>query len=347
MRRLTWIVLAGLMLIVVGLGYLSLTRQSIAPLSPTIEAGETGSPAAPVSEQAPLLLDEYWQQVEATRQQIAQLQNVPIDAARSQLSNLAAQWENIRAIRLADDTIMPVDHNFIVARLRQPIPDLDGLEGLLAAMQVERQNWPAYRFSTSQIEALQQILAQPEFQWQSVQPSLLQQWWEALVRKLYELLSRLLGNRVVSGAPILEYILLGLGVLTIGLVGVFVIRSLWGSVGSEAEIDPSEEAGDELLTAESAMKKALELSTGGDYRLAVRYLYLSSLLLLEERGMLRYDRSKTNREYLRSVANNPEVAANLGELVNVFDRVWYGYQPIDQVTFERYTARVASLRRQK
>ena len=130
-------------------------------------------------------------------------------------------------------------------------------------------------------------------------------------------------------------------------MGVFVIRSLWGSVASEAEIDPSEEDGDELLTAESAMKKALELSTGGDYRLAVRYLYLSSLLLLEERGMLRYDRSKTNREYLRSVANNPEVAANLGELVNVFDRVWYGYQPIDQVTFERYTARVASLRRQK
>jgi hypothetical protein len=41
-------------------------------------------------------------------------------------------------------------------------------------------------------------------------------------------------------------------------------------------------------------------SSEGDYRTAVRYLYLSLLLLLEEHGLLRYDRPLTDREYLQA-----------------------------------------------
>jgi hypothetical protein len=79
--------------------------------------------------------------------------------------------------------------------------------------------------------------------------------------------------------------------------------------------------------------------------MAVRYLYLSALLLLEERGLLRYDRSQTNREYLRGVVHRPDLAAILQEVVEVFDRVWYGFQPIDEAEVSHYTARVAELRR--
>ena len=63
------------------------------------------------------------------------------------------------------------------------------------------------------------------------------------------------------------------------------------------------------------------------------------------RGLLRYDRSLTNREYLRSVAHVPELAGVLQDVVNIFDRVWYGYQPITPETYDRYAAQVQALRR--
>ena len=68
---------------------------------------------------------------------------------------------------------------------------------------------------------------------------------------------------------------------------------------------------------------------------------------LEERGILRYDRSQTNREYINSVAHSPRLAARLRGVVEVFDRVWYGYQPLDEATYDRYAEEVKDLRRQE
>ena len=109
-----------------------------------------------------------------------------------------------------------------------------------------------------------------------------------------------------------------------------------------------EAAGDDAsLTAESALRRAQTLSQGGDYRTAVRYLYLSTLLLLEERGLLRYDRSQTNREYLRSLKGRPELASVLRDVIEVFDRVWYGFQPLDEAAYHHYAAQVQNLQQQK
>jgi len=104
---------------------------------------------------------------------------------------------------------------------------------------------------------------------------------------------------------------------------------------------------DERLNADQAYQRADELSSQGDYRHAIRYLYLSALLFLEERGLLRYDRSKTNREVLDSVTNLSELANGLAEVIEVFDRVWYGFYPLDEAAYRRYATRVAELRRVK
>jgi hypothetical protein len=116
---------------------------------------------------------------------------------------------------------------------------------------------------------------------------------------------------------------------------------------AQAEVELDAAAAGELLTADTAFKKAQGLADAGDYRTAVRYLYLSSLLMLDERGLLRYDRSQTNREYLRSVAHLPQLAALLREVIEVFDRVWYGYYPLDEITYAEYATRVAELRQQR
>ncbi|HEX6033595.1 MAG TPA: DUF4129 domain-containing protein, partial [Anaerolineales bacterium] len=103
----------------------------------------------------------------------------------------------------------------------------------------------------------------------------------------------------------------------------------------------------EALTSTGALKRAETLSMQGDYRNAIRYLYLSSLLVLDEQGLLRYDRSRTNREYLRSVSSKPELAKPLHDVIDVFDRVWYGFEKVDEQTYQSYVRHVDELREKK
>jgi hypothetical protein len=122
---------------------------------------------------------------------------------------------------------------------------------------------------------------------------------------------------------------------------------LLSDFAAESAIMAGEHPGDELLTADTALQRAQQYSGEGDYRTAVRYLYLSALLLLEERGLLRYNRSLTNHEYLRSLAHQPELAAILRDIIEVFDRVWYGFHALDLAEYEWYAGRVEVLKRQR
>jgi hypothetical protein len=127
----------------------------------------------------------------------------------------------------------------------------------------------------------------------------------------------------------------------------FIARSLSRNLVREAELAAEGDANDEILTSKGAFKRAETLSMQGDYRNAIRYLYLSSLLVLDEQGLMRYDRSRTNREYLRSVSSKPELAKPLQDVIDVFDRVWYGFEGVDEQTYQSYVERVDELRETK
>ncbi len=98
------------------------------------------------------------------------------------------------------------------------------------------------------------------------------------------------------------------------------------------------------LTAAGALAQARRFSNAGNYREAVRELYLATLLMLDERGLLRFDRALTNREYLDAVAGKPAVRAALEPIVNTFDRAWYGFQALGQEEFEGYSRQVEGMR---
>jgi len=175
------------------------------------------------------------------------------------------------------------------------------LDTLLAA----RNSWPAPQPTVADLEALKNILAQPEFQWQPERPSPLSALLQRVLEYFWEWISPLLPQEAVINLNALwaRYLLTALTSLLLALVLAFIFRELIADLVAEAEVDRDPTTGEELLTAETAFKRAQELSGAKDYRTAVRYLYLSSLLMLDERGLLRYDRSQTNREYLRKVAH--------------------------------------------
>ncbi len=83
-------------------------------------------------------------------------------------------------------------------------------------------------------------------------------------------------------------------------------------------------------------------SAEGRWRDAVRLVYWSGIVFLEERGTWRPDSSRTPREYLSLVAAS-ETAPALGKLTRLFEHVWYGTDNADRSRFDEAVAHLRSL----
>jgi hypothetical protein len=298
----------------------------------------------------PLSLDAYWQLVEETYALVLDLQANPAEPAQPALAAMAERWQTVTAVALPDGTITPLDHSFLVAQLQAESPDLGRLGNYLALLRATKAVWPSAKHTAADTDSLRAILARPEFQWQEQQPNPIIQFLNRLLRRILEFFAGDGSGDGAAGAgsgSLIDLPFTIVGAVILLVILFFTTRGLLAELVTEAELEAAAESGDEALTAQAALKRAQRLSGEGDYRTAVRYLYLSSLLLLEERGLLRYDRSLTNREYLRSLAHRPELATTLRDVIDVFDRVWYGFEPLDAAEYHHYEEQVNNLRHQK
>jgi len=163
------------------------------------------------------------------------------------------------------------------------------------------------------------------------------------ISKFLDHLIFVIANLVYQGRILL---MIGAAILLL-LVLFYISRNLSRSLVQDAQLAAEGGEVEGVLTSKGAIQRAQTLSTQGDYRNAIRYLYLSSLLVLDEQGLLRYDRSRTNREYLSSISSHPELANPLQDVIEVFDRVWYGFESVDEQTYQAYKEHVEELREKK
>jgi hypothetical protein len=249
----------------------------------------------------------------------------------------------VGAVELADHTVIQIEPAYFTAELQVDPPRLDRLGNLLNTLLQAHEKYPQNLFTLADIDPLREILARPEFQWEESQPIVIPDWLDRILNWLDQLTNRVLNTALSFG----RLPLLVTAVLLFLLSLFFVSRGLSRSLVREAHLEGEGSESDDLLTSQGAFKRAEDLSVQGDYRNAIRYLYLSSLLVLDEQGVMRYDRSRTNREYLRSVSSRPELAAPLRDVIEVFDRVWYGFQTVDENTYKSYVEHVEELREKK
>lgn len=288
---------------------------------------------------------EYWDLVQQSGQVISSLQGSSNTETIPELTALASQWKTTDKIRLEDGQTIQVDNSYLLSLLNASQPDIERISGLFDALLAAHKNYPSKIYTAQDLEPLHEILSGSEFQWKVKGPNPVSEFLDRIFRQFLEWLNKILGGRgiTIGGSPSLLYTV---AVIALCIVLFFVFRTLFVDFINEARL-AEENIAEELLTSESAFQKAQELSRGGDYRSAVRFLYLSSLLLLDERGLLRYDRSKTNREYLRSLSDSPDLEKPLSEVIEVFDEVWYGYHSLDEDTFKHYSDRVEELKERK
>ncbi len=152
--------------------------------------------------------------------------------------------------------------------------------------------------------------------------------WDRFVRWFLSLL----GETAEKNAPAIDGLLWGvLGLLVIGIVFVWLkngkrlLRQKNLAVrGSALDVeDIAENDMDRIIGQEVAAQR---------WRSAIRYLYLRSLQDLQSAGSIVWKKDKTNRDYLREVAE-PTVHAAFADAVRVFERTWYGDEPVNETSF--------------
>ena len=136
----------------------------------------------------------------------------------------------------------------------------------------------------------------------------------------------------------LKYVLFGLGLLVLSGVTVFFIRQIHRNMIIEVRDLADEPSMDGVLTERAALVQSEAAAASHNFRDALRFLYLSAVFRLQEKGILTYDKSLTNLEYLHTLQTHAELQDALRPAIQVFDDVWYGYKPCNAGTIGNYRA---------
>jgi hypothetical protein len=130
---------------------------------------------------------------------------------------------------------------------------------------------------------------------------------------------------------------LGLGaaaLLVVLLVRVLKQRAAPGPTPPPAPTPLSRGAQPDALAqpAEAWARLADRFARNGEWRLALRAAFLELLVLLHERGAIRYERQRTNGEYADALAHGP-AGKPFGLLASAFDEAWYGNRPFGETAY--------------
>jgi hypothetical protein len=149
-------------------------------------------------------------------------------------------------------------------------------------------------------------------------------------------------------------VLAGLAVAVVVVAGLLFLQSRRGArtedrpkpkAASEREAAlplPENRSADELWAEAEAQARA------GQFREAVRFLYLAVLFGLDRKRLLRYEATRTNGEYVRQVRLAEQAPAELHapfeRLTALFEREWYGERPCEATEYDACKALAAEVR---
>jgi hypothetical protein len=257
----------------------------------------------------------------------------PVDNALLQRTLTAAEAEHDRKRR--------------VARFEQAAAQIAALRAELntrAVLPKDRSGRPA-------IEAARAVLGSAAYDFDPLPaPSPLERAVDWIARTIQEWLRGLHPARVPDasispGFITAIWVVLGIAVFAV-LVAVIlqVIRRRAGPAAPLA-LDATEAVLVEARDTQSLRALAEQQAHHGDYRRAFRLIYLATLVALDTGGVLRFDRSKTNWEYLRTLraAGREDLSQALTPLTRDFDRVWYGFAPASAADYARALAHYDAL----
>jgi hypothetical protein len=192
---------------------------------------------------------------------------------------------------------------------------------------------------------LRQILSSPEFSAGPTEDSLIDRagkWirsqWTAFTEWLDRIFS--FGGRVGPGASqFLMWIVLAALIVGIAYVLAYGLRRMGMRTSSAGRVPRSsvstEQLEERIDDPDSLLAIAGELAAAGQFKRAYRAIFLAILLRMDRQELIRFDRARTNGEYLRSLRSRPEVLTWMKPLTYDFDVCWYGGKQVEEPDYRR------------
>lgn len=194
------------------------------------------------------------------------------------------------------------------------------------------------------------VVENPEVENEDDEPG----WLSKLIRDFFEWLRKrepqerdtpkIDGPSVSMGAA--NAVMIGAIVLVVAVLLVILIRSVKLKDKSNAVLDESNGLQQQPLAhdAMSALSKpsetwaglADELAARGEYREAIRHLYLALLSRLHRDGVIDYDPTFSNWEYLFAFKGSSSAKTAFKELTRRFDFAWYGKLGVDALAWTMF-----------
>jgi hypothetical protein len=144
------------------------------------------------------------------------------------------------------------------------------------------------------------------------------------------------GPGLVRPQPAGGFTLNGWAILAGLLLAVVLVAFLRRPRGKGAQTVPAKERGQEPPSLESLLtrpegpsvaalwRQADEQAQSGNPGAALRTLYLAVLALLHRSNRIRYERTRTNGEYLRQLQQHEELQEPFGRMTRQFEATFYG-----------------------
>ncbi|RZJ81356.1 MAG: DUF4129 domain-containing protein [Flavobacterium sp.] len=188
-------------------------------------------------------------------------------------------------------------------------------------------------------QAVNEYSKQRDFIYDDVSPASLS-WWDRFWRAVGEWLQRLFsggGKHVPKSGFFFVFLKYAAIVLAVALI-VFIVLKIFGLdlkflTGKSKSVDvPYEESLENIheIDFEDHLGNAIN---AGNYRLAVRLLYLKTLKRLTDKNLIDWLPEKTNQTYVAEL-NGQTYQTDFADLTLQFEYIWYGDFYIDKASFE-------------
>ncbi len=212
--------------------------------------------------------------------------------------------------------------------------------------------------------AIDQVVHQREFTWRVPRPAgaepegkwvgwyrstvkMVKELWDVVWKKVLDWIfpgQERGGNgedAAVNRKTMLALIVVIVVLITAGLVAFFLRRTRSNVIAAHAitAAVPPVNLADESLTADRLPESewlalADQWMEKGDFRLALRAMYLASLNYLSARDLVSIRRWKSGLDYRRELArrarSKPDVPLAFSRSVAIFEQGWYGRHPVDR-----------------
>jgi len=194
--------------------------------------------------------------------------------------------------------------------------------------------------------ALERILTRREFG-SVTRPSAWDLFRQRVNRWIQELVLRFL--RQIGRYPMGATIVFWLIILAVVVWLALVLFRYWTRPAAREELQAPDSVA-YVRTWQEWVQAAREAARRGDFREAVHSAYWAGVSYLEDSDVVRKDRTRTPREYMRLVSNSTQLLASgrktreaLSALTVVLEQVWYGMRPASNQDFAKAMQSVEAL----